>query len=90
MTTTTTEPPATSTASTEQPTTVAAEPPQPLTSDVVEVRLRIASDFDSMARDVDSFREGFREGMAAAGGISKDRILARKLSLFLGLFEANA
>lgn len=56
------------------------QPAQPLTSDVVEVRLRIASDFDSMARDVDSFREGFREGMAAAGGISKDRILVRSIT----------
>ena len=80
----------TASTSTVQPTTVVAttQPAQPLTSDVVEVRLRIASDFDSMARDVDSFREGFREGMAAAGGISKDRILAWRLSLFLG-FEAN-
>ena len=81
----------TASTSTVQPTTVVAttQPAQPLTSDVVEVRLRIASDFDSMARDVGSFREGFREGMAAAGGISKDRILAWKLRFFLG-FEANA
>ena len=80
----------TASTSTVQPTTVVAttQPAQPLTSDVVEVRLRIASDFDSMARDVGSFREGFREGMAAAGGISKDRILAWKLSLLLG-FEAD-
>ena len=45
--------------------------------DIFQVRMRIASDFNEAARDIDNFRESFREGMAAAGGISKDRILAR-------------
>jgi hypothetical protein len=51
----------------------------------VEVRMRIASDFSNAARDIDTFRESFRQGMADAAGISKDRIIVRKLSIWGGL-----
>lgn len=42
--------------------------------------MRIASDFSNAARDIDTFRESFRQGMADAAGISKDRIIVNSIT----------
>ena len=76
---------ATTMATTVATTATTAVTGRPLTSNVVEVRMRIASDFSNAARDIDTFRESFRQGMADAAGISKDRIIVRKLSIWGGL-----
>lgn len=42
--------------------------------------MRLAADFSHAAGDIDTFREAFRQGMADAAGISKDRIIVSLIS----------
>lgn len=42
--------------------------------------MRLAADFSHAAEDIDTFREAFRQGMADAAGISKDRIIVSLIS----------
>ncbi|CAJ1364983.1 unnamed protein product [Effrenium voratum] len=50
------------------------------TTAVVEVRVRMASDFSKAGSDIDGFKESFRAGVAEAGGISEDRVVVRSIT----------